>query len=69
MYRYFKENGNTDYISSCKSKELSDEIIKPPSTSDNSLAPALSYIGCKTTVKFDGDYLKQDKTTFTHEKQ
>ena len=31
-----------------------------------SLAPALSYIGNKTKVKFDGDCLKQDKVTSTH---
>ena len=50
------------------SKGLSDEIIKPPNTSDNSLAPALSYIGNRTRVKFDGFYLKQDKITFTYRK-
>ena len=68
MYSYFKNIGNTDYISSWKSKGLSGEIIKPSTTSDNSVAQALSYIGNKTRVKFDGDCLKQDKITFTHEK-
>ena len=48
MYRYFKNIGNTDHISLWKSKGWSDEVIKPPITSDNSLAPALSYIGNKT---------------------
>ena len=66
MYRYFKKIGNTKCISSWKSKGLSDAIIKPPTTSDNSLAPALSYIGNKTRVKFDGGCLKQDKITFIH---
>ena len=47
---------------------MSNEIIKPPKISDNSLAPALSYIGNKTRVKFGGGCLKQDKITFTHEK-
>ena len=50
MYKYFKKIGNTDYISSWKSKGLSDE---PPSIFENSLAPALRYIGNKTRVKFD----------------
>ena len=68
MCRYFKKIGNTESISSWKSKGLSDEIIKLTTTSDNSLTPALSYIGNKTRVKFGGSYLKQDKTTFTHEK-
>ena len=47
MYRYFRKTGNTERISSWKSKGLLDEIIKPPTTSDNSLAPALRYIGNK----------------------
>ena len=34
---------NTDYISSLKSKGLSAESFKPPTTSDNSLNPALNY--------------------------
>ena len=60
MYRYFKKIGNTEPISSWKSKGLSDEIIKPPTTSDNILAPAsaLSYIGYKIRVKFDESCLK-----------
>ena len=47
---------------------MSDEIIEPPSVSDNSLAPALRNVGKKTRVKFDWDCLKQDKITFTHGK-
>ena len=42
MYRYFKVITNTDYISSWKSKGLSAESIKLPTTSDNSLTPALN---------------------------
>ena len=34
---------SADYVQSWKSKGLSSETIKPPSTSDNSLTPALSY--------------------------
>ena len=62
MYRYFKEIGNTDHIG------LSDEIIEPISTSNNSLAQRLSYVGNKIRVKLDGCCLKQDKITFTHGK-
>ena len=47
---------------------MSDEVIKPPTTSDNKLSPALSYIGTKTRVKFVGSCLKQDKITFPHGK-
>ena len=60
IYRYFKKIGNKDHISAWKSKGFSDERIKPPTTSDNSLAPA------RTRVKFF--CLKQDKVTFTHKK-
>ena len=43
-----------------------DEIVRPPTTSDNSLAPALDYVGTKTRVKFDGGCLKQDEIAYTH---
>ena len=59
---------NTDYISSWKSKELSAESIKPLTTSDNSLTPALNYYGTKTRVKFTGSCLKQSKISYNHGK-
>ena len=66
--RFFKVNmiTNTDYVSSWKSKELSAETIKPPTTSDNSLTPELNYYGTKTRVKFTGSCLKQPKILYTH---
>ena len=64
MYR--KKIGNTDHISEWKSKGLSDEIVKPPSTNNNRLAPKLSYVGNKTRLKLNGSCLKQDKITYTH---
>ena len=68
VYKYFKFITNTNYISSWKSKGLSDESIKPPTTSDNSLTPALSYYGTKTRVKFTGSCLKQSKISYNHGK-
>ena len=68
MYRYFKVITNTDYISSWKSKGLSAESFKPPTTSDNSLNPALNYHGTKTRVKFTGSFLKQSKISYNHGK-
>ena len=59
IYRYFKMITNTDYVSSWKSKGLFYESIKPPTTSDNSLNPALNYYGTKIRVKFTGSCLKQ----------
>ena len=59
IVRYFKVNTitNTNYVSSWKSKGLSADTIKPPTTSDNSLTPGLNYYGTKTRVKFNGSYL------------
>ena len=68
VYRYFKIITNTDYISSWKSKRLSAESIKPPTTSDNSLTPALNYYGTKTRAKFTGSCLKQSKISYNHGK-
>ena len=58
---------NTD-ISSWKSKGLSNESNKPPTTTDNSLTPALNYYGTKTRVKFTGSCLKQSKISYNHGK-
>ena len=68
IIRYFKVNTitNSDYISSWKSKGLSAESIKPPTTSDNSLTPKLDYYGTKTRVKFNGSCLQQPKVSYTH---
>ena len=43
---------------------MTDESINPPTASNNSLAPALSYFGNKARIKFNGSCLKQDKITF-----
>ena len=64
--RYFKVIANTYYVSSWNSKGLSAENITPLTASDNSLAPALSYYGTKTRVKFNGSCLKQPKPSHTH---
>ena len=69
MTKYFTMINNTDTISSWKSKGLSAENIKPPTTSDNSLAPSLDYYGKKIRVKFAKSCLKQsDKILYTHKK-
>ena len=44
---------------------MSDESIKPPALSDNSL-PLFLYIDFRLRIKFDGQCLKQDKVTFNH---
>ena len=57
---------NTDYVSSWKG--LSPESIKPPTTSDNSLTPAVNYYDTKRRVKFTESCLKQRKISYTHGK-
>ena len=59
---------NTDYASSWKSKGLSAESIKSPTTSDNSPTPDLNYYGTKKRVKFNGSCLQQPKILYTHGK-
>ena len=59
LNKYSRVIASTDYVSSWKSKGLSDETIKPPTTADNILNPALSFYGTKTSVKFTGSCLQQ----------
>ena len=67
--RYFKiVNANDSNIVLWKSKSLSHECIKPPSTSNKKLNPSVDYVGTKTRVKFNGDCLKQKKLHLTMEK-
>ena len=65
MYKYFFKIGNTESISSWKSKGLSNEVIKPPY---NSLAPAVKFNGKRMYLKFSGSCLKQDRITLNHGK-
>ena len=58
---------NELYISSWKSKGLSDETIEPRVTSDNTLTPLIDYFGDKVRLKFSGSCLKQPKLHYTLE--
>ena len=68
LHNYFKRICNTDNISAWKSKGLSEESIKLPTTSNNGLAPSLDFINDKIRVTFDGGCLIQENTTNTHKK-
>ena len=71
MRKYFKLNsvvGVIDRVLSWKSKRISNESIKPPTISNNSLNPRLSYNDTKIKVQFTGSCLKQPRFTFTHKK-
>ena len=66
VYRYLKLIANTKDISEWKSKGLSDESIKHPTTSDNSLSPLIDHFGNKTRLKFNESCLKQNELTYTY---
>ena len=69
MRTYFKLSSvasAVDHVLSWQSKGLSNESIKPPTTSDNSLTPELNYYGTKTRVKFTRSCLKQSIHILTH---
>ena len=68
MYKYFKKIGSTKNISSWQVKELSNEVIKPPSTSDNSPAPTLKYTGKRMYAKCNGSCLNKIKSHSVMEK-
>ena len=68
VYSYFKFVANTSFISEWISKGLSSKSIKPPTTSNNNLAPAVNNYGTKTRIKFTGSCLQQSKLTYTHKK-
>ena len=71
MRKYFKLNsisGVTEYVLSWQSKGISNESIKPSSTSNNSLNPRLGYYGTKVRVQFTKSCLKQSNHIFTHKK-
>ena len=55
---YFKiVSANDTNILSQKSKGLSDQSIKAPTTPNKTLNPSVDYVGSKIRVKFRGDCL------------
>ena len=58
IHRYFKTaSNNPSIILSRKSKGLSDESIKTPTTSNKCPNPSLYFVGTKASVRFSGDCL------------
>ena len=71
MYNYFKRIagvGAGDYISSWKTKGLSDENITAASTPNNFPNLSLEYLGTKPRVRFSGSCWKQNAITYNHGK-
>ena len=71
MRKYFKLSsiaGVIDRVLSRRPKGISNESIKPPTTSYYDLNPKLSYYGTKTRIQLIRSCLKQPNLTFTHGK-
>ena len=71
MRKYFKLNSVinvNDRVLSWKSIGISNESIKPLTTSNYNLNPKLSYYGTKIRVQCTGSCLKQPNFTFNHKK-
>ena len=70
MRKNFKLNsvGVIDRVLSWRSKGMSGEYIKSPTTSNYGLNTRLSYYGTKTRIQFIRSCLKQPNVTFTHQK-
>ena len=47
---------------------MSDESVKPPSTSNKVLNPSLDYVGTRIRVTCNEDCLKKEKITFNQVK-
>ena len=47
---------------------MSDESIKPPPTSDNSLTPLINFYSYNIRVKINGSIFRQPKVSYTHKK-
>ena len=65
--KYFKLNSVVvviDCVLSWRSKGISNESIKPPTTSNNSLTQELNYYDTKTRAKFIRSCLKQSKISY-----
>ena len=68
--RHFKLIANSKHFSSWQSKGLSEEAIKPPAISDNSLNLLIDYYGSKVRVKFNNGCLKQlNKLTYDYRRK
>ena len=66
--RYFRLIANKNYISSWKSKGLSDKTIVPYTTSHNSLTPWIDHYVTKIRLAFNKSCLKEsNKLTYYYE--
>ena len=64
MYKYFKIVDNK--ITSWESKGFSNEKISFFPRLINNQPPSLAYDSARIKLKFNGDFLKQDKVTYNH---
>ena len=64
MYKYFEIHSGK--ITSWKSKRLSNKKISFSHRLTNIQPPILAYDNATIKVKFNGDFLKQDRVTYNH---
>ena len=64
---YIADKNEEKKIKKLETFDLSCFNGRPPTTSDNSLAPKLTFIrNAKIPIEIEGSCLKQDEATFTH---
>ena len=69
VLRYFKTvSANDSNILSWKSKGFPHKSIRPPTAFNEIVNPSVDNFDTKIRVKFNGDYLKQEKIIFDHGK-
>ena len=68
MRKYFKTYNNSAYISEWKSKDISNEGIKPPKVGNNNLTPQINYYEHHLRVIFSGSCLQQSKIDYSNKK-
>ena len=66
LNNYFTLTTGMKYISSWKSKGLSEETIVPPPTFTQCPNPLIDYVGNKIRLRFNGSCLKQPNISYTH---
>ena len=66
LNNYFTLITGTKYISSWKSKGLSEKTIVPPPTFTQCPNLLIDYVGTKIRLRFNGSCLKQRNISYTH---
>ena len=66
ILKYFMLNSN--WITKCESKGLSNKNLEVVSASNNTLTPSVNYNGSKARLRFMGSVLQQKTVTYSKKK-